>query len=90
MVHLLHDAETKEKVAANLANFAYDPYDNYFLRQVITDFVNESYSYLFKIIILLEGAQCLTLWTRVWLCQVDKTKSLKAINIDQNIRLMHV
>lgn len=27
-------AETKEKIAANLANFAYDPYNYTFLRQV--------------------------------------------------------
>lgn len=90
MVHLARDAETKEKVAANLANFAYDPYNYNFLRQVITDFMSESYSYLFKNIILLEGAQCPTMWTRIWLCQVDQTKSLKAINIDQNIGIIHV
>lgn len=31
-------AETKERIVANLANFAYDPYNYTFLRQVIHEF----------------------------------------------------
>lgn len=34
-------AETKEKVVANLANFAYDPYNFTFLRQVWNFYVQQ-------------------------------------------------
>lgn len=38
--------ETKERIVANLANFAYDPYNYTFLRQVTNIFLYREFSWL--------------------------------------------